>query len=130
MAIDYMEMGISKGINLGIGALSGYLTKADMTATVKPTTFLGKKSNMLALGASVVGLGIEVLAPKQAKYGEPIAASGFTLLGRSLYFELMAKDFNTANPGISEFPASMTMVPHARRAARNYVPEFEGVNAT
>ena len=124
MAIDF----IGKGLNVAIGVASGYLTKQDMTAPAK-VKFLDKNANKLALVAGLGGTAIEMWMPKYRNYAEPIAASGLTLLGRSLYFELMVKEADRV-PGISEFPASMTMVPHARRAARNYVPEFEGVNAT
>lgn len=133
MAIDF----IGKGLNVAVGVASGYLTKQDMTAPAK-VKFLDKNANKLALVAGLGGTAIEMWMPKYRNYAEPIAASGLTLLGRSLYFELLAGDngatppvdWKDLHPGISEFPASMTMVPHARRAARNYVPEFEGVNAT
>lgn len=124
MAIDF----IGKGLNVAVGVASGYFAKQDMTAPAK-VKFLDKNANKLALVAGLGGTAIEMWMPKYRNYAEPIAASGLTLLGRSLYFELMVKEADRV-PGISEFPASMTMVPHARRAARNYVPEFEGVNAT
>lgn len=118
MAIDYMEIGISKGTNVVAGVLSGYLTKMDMTATVKPTKFFEKKANQGSIALLLGGLAIDLAMGSKNKMfgtiGDSLAASGATLLGRSMYFELMAKDFNTANPGISEFPAGMTMVPHAR----------------
>ena len=118
------QKAISGAINLGIGALGGYLAHKDMTATTPPTTFFGKKANMLAIGAAVVGLGGGMIVNGYDKYLDPVAASGLTLLGRAIYLQYAVTN---PTPGISEFPASMTMVPHARGAARNYMPGFDNV---
>ena len=113
---------VGKGLNVAVGVASGYLAQKDMKATTPKIKFLDKDANKLALAAAIGGVAVEMWMPKYSNYAEPVAASGLTLLGRALYFELGVKEADRVN-GISEFPASMTLVPHARGAATHFADQ-------
>ena len=104
--VDWMGKGLNAGICLGMGAASGLLTKMDMDAkdaagVAKPKeAFMEKRANWLALAGAIGGTAAEIFMPKYEQYERSVSSAGFTLLGRSMYFELAVKKADRV-PGIS-----------------------------
>lgn len=93
--VDWMR----KGIIGGVGFVDGYLTKRDQEAAVlDPTTrdkYLKRQVNLLRLGGTIAGTGVEMFMPQYAKFAAPVADASLALLTHGLYFELTKKEGET-----------------------------------